>query len=706
VLMQFGSHQPIRVRGEEVAMGGTTEHLPSTLTPTEIQGVFTKKILPSVTLEAAKVGALFSPDLQAHLFEIETPAAQAFRDQVLLRQLNLQDVITPVLKPVIGVTHTLTPVKQVADAAFTSINWSGGTIRGTWNAAFGIWRIPWVSRPSTPPGTSGGWNSSSWVGIDGTYGSNDVLQAGVQQQVSSSGDPSYVAWYEWFAPAQPNSPAYIFQTNIENMPVSPGDDFFAAVYYVNGRGEVICGNITQGKYFSIVLDAPPGATFSGNSAEWIMEAPNSGEPSTSLPSFSPVIFTSAFSAAQTGSGDPVNGDSTNIQVSGRNLTAVVLREMALEIDYEGEGFFQIHPETFFDRTRQQVAVVSRTSNNLDLFVIGFDNAIWTTFWTAEGGWNPGGWFQIHPETVFDHTTQKLAVVSRSPNNLDLFVIGFDNAVWTTFWTAEGGWNPGGWFQIHPETVFDHTAQKLAAVSRSPNNLDLFVIGFDNAVWTTFWNSAVGWNPGGWFQLHPETVFDHTAQELAVVSRTPDNLDLFVIGFDNAVWTNFWNSAAGWNPGGWFQLHPETVFDHTKQRLAAVSRAPNNLDLFVIGFDNAAWTTFWNSTVGWNPGGWFQLHPETVFDHTAQQLSVVSRTPDNLDLFVIGFDNVSWSTFWNAAAGWNPGGWFQIDPLTFFDHSTQKLAAVSRTPKNLDLFVVGFDNVVWTDFWNADFGGWH
>lgn len=47
------------------------------------------------------------------------------------------------------------------------------------------------------------------VGIDGKYGSNDVLQAGIQQQVTSNGDPSYVAWYEWFAPQQSNSPPYM-----------------------------------------------------------------------------------------------------------------------------------------------------------------------------------------------------------------------------------------------------------------------------------------------------------------------------------------------------------------------------------------------------------------------------------------------------------------------------------------------------------------
>jgi hypothetical protein len=54
---------------------------------------------------------------------------------------------------------------------------------------------------------------------------------------------------------------------------------------------------------------------------------------------------------------------------------------------------------------------------------------------------PGGWFQIHPETVFDHVNQKIAVVARTSGNLDLFVIGFDNVIWSTFWTQDG-WRSG------------------------------------------------------------------------------------------------------------------------------------------------------------------------------------------------------------------------------------------------------------------------
>ena len=111
---------------------------------------------------------------------------------------------------------------------FVNSAWAGaGTRGGSWNGNIGFWLIPSVSKPPEPQGLEGGWNSSSWVGIDGFdigLVSNDVLQAGIQQKVTANGQASYVAWFEWFAPQQPGSPPYIFQTNIANFPLSPGQD--------------------------------------------------------------------------------------------------------------------------------------------------------------------------------------------------------------------------------------------------------------------------------------------------------------------------------------------------------------------------------------------------------------------------------------------------------------------------------------------------
>jgi hypothetical protein len=61
------------------------------------------------------------------------------------------------------------------------------------------------------------------------------------------------------------------------------------------------------------------------------------------------------------------------------------------------------------------------------------------------------------------------------------------------------------------------------------------------VWTTFWSEATGWNPD-WFPVPGQAVFDRDKQHMTVVSRKPGQLDLFVIGFDNHVWTTFWNAS--------------------------------------------------------------------------------------------------------------------------------------------------------------------
>ncbi|MFI9629360.1 hypothetical protein [Streptomyces sp. NPDC052042] len=50
------------------------------------------------------------------------------------------------------------------------------------------------------------------------------------------------------------------------------------------------------------------------------------------------------------------------------------------------------------------------------------------------------------------------------------------------------WNPD--FLPWPGgAVFDHEKQKLAVVSRFTGQLDVFIVGFDNRVWSTFWNAS-------------------------------------------------------------------------------------------------------------------------------------------------------------------------------------------------------------------------
>ena len=356
------------------------------------------------------------------------------------------------------------------------------------------------------------------------------------------------------------------------------------------------------------------------------------------------------------------------------------------------AFFALPGQAVFDRDRQHLTTISRGPGNLDLFVIGFDNRVWTTFWNQTAGWN-AEFFPLPGQAVFNHETQHIAAVARTPDNLDLFVLGFDNRIWSTFFTSGGGWN-GEWFPLPGTAVFDHLTQHVAAVSRAPNNIDLFVLGFDDHAWSTFWTGDHGWHPEP-FPLPGGAVFSHQTQQIAALARAPGNLDLFVAGFDNRVWSTFWSEATGWN-GDWFQLDGPDIFAHDTQRVAAVSRTPGNLDLFIIGTDDRVWTRFWTAASGWNDQ-WFPVPGLAVFDHRVQDVSAVSRAPGNLDLFVIGFDDRVWTTFFDVGSGWN-AEWFQLPGQAIFDHSRQHLAAVSRSIDNLDVFVLGLDSHAWTTFW--------
>ena len=79
------------------------------------------------------------------------------------------------------------------------------------------------------------------------------------------------------------------------------------------------------------------------------------------------------------------------------------------------------------------------------------------------------------------------------------------------------------------------------VSRVPGHLDLFAIGFDNRVRSTFWSEATGWS-SHWFQLPGGTTFDHTTRQISALARAAGTLDLFAIRSDDSVWTMFWPAA--------------------------------------------------------------------------------------------------------------------------------------------------------------------
>lgn len=272
----------------------------------------------------------------------DAPALREAWKKAFSRKWLAKDRIVPELEVQVGKTHRLKGLKKT-NGGFTSYAWSGCVVNGSpdsFTSVIGYWVIPTVGVPAEMQGREGGWNSSSWIGIDGYITTNDVLQAGIEQKVAPSGNATYVAWYEWqVAGGDVGQFPYIRQTNINNFFVAPGHTIYCSVQYVNNNtaGQIYLANDTTGKQISLTLAPPTGASFNGSSAEWIMEAPDDGEPISALPSFSSVEFTSCLACSAAESATPLDGITINIVNPNNNqtLTAVTLGNDTVTIDFIG-----------------------------------------------------------------------------------------------------------------------------------------------------------------------------------------------------------------------------------------------------------------------------------------------------------------------------------------------------------------------------------
>lgn len=287
--------------------------------------------------------------------------------------------------------------------------------------------------------------------------------------------------------------------------------------------------------------------------------------------------------------------------------------------------------------------VSRAPDKLDVFIVGPANDVWTAAWEpSQEGW--GGWWPVLGGIqVFD--AESMAVVSRGLDRLDLFAADLDGQVWTAAWEpGMEGW--GGWWPIGG--VMDDRTE-VAAVSRAADKLDVFAIGADGRVY------GAAWQPGdeawrGWWTVGE---LPAPAIHLSVVSRAEDKLDLFAVDSAGAVWTAAWTPAdADWQ--GWWPIPGVQAAG----RVAAVSRSTDRLDVFVMGADAEVYTAAWEpGEDGWR--GWWQVGTGAQLVPNTDVAAVV-RAPDKLDLFVVGADSRVYTAAWESGnTAW--GGWWALPP---------------------------------------------
>jgi hypothetical protein len=286
-----------------------------------------------------------------------------------------------------------------------------------------------------------------------------------------------------------------------------------------------------------------------------------------------------------------------------------------------------------------ITAISRGPNKLDTLCVGFDGGIYHAAWYGEG-WQ-GWWPVAGGQTVLG---TPIGAVSRASNLLDAFVVGNDSNIYTAAWDENidqvGVWR--GWWPVAGGRAIPGSLVSAAAMGA--DHLDTFVAGLDGHVWTAAWGPQTNWNWAGWWQIYDLQV--PLAAPISAVSRAPGWLDIFVVGADGGIYSAAYNvSFSDWWHGWWNIQQGRT---RPGSQVAVLSRDPNSLDIFVVGEDNRVYTAWWRGQewAGWGyVGENFRVAPGT-------QVSAVAKGTDNIDIFAIGTDGRVWtaSGYWSD---WTP-----------------------------------------------------
>jgi hypothetical protein len=341
-----------------------------------------------------------------------------------------------------------------------------------------------------------------------------------------------------------------------------------------------------------------------------------------------------------------------------------------------------------------VTAVARNPGQLDLFIVGNDGHVYTSWWTAGSEWSgiSDNWRDIGG--VFP-VGSRVAAVVRNPNQLDLFITGGDGHVYTSWWTSGSDWSGlnDRWRDIGG--VFPAGAP-LAVVSRNPNQLDVFVVGNQGDVYTSWWTAGSDWSGlnDRWRDIGG--VFPAGAP-LAAVARNSNELDVFVVGNQGDVYTSWWIAGSDWSGlnNRWRDIGG--VFP-AGAPLAAVARNPNQLDVFVVGNQGDVYTSRSTGDSDWSGLNNHWRDIGGVFPARAP-VTAVSRNPDQLDLFVTGSDGKVYTSWWSSGSDWsglnnhwkNIGGTFP---------GGAPIGSVARNRKQLDVFITGHDGRVYTSWWTS------
>jgi hypothetical protein len=258
-------------------------------------------------------------------------------------------------------------------------------------------------------------------------------------------------------------------------------------------------------------------------------------------------------------------------------------------------------------------VVSRSPTNLDLFWIDKNGSLNTAYEsTTNGTWNleqivaptyslaSNGSCTGHTVVPADGA---VTATARTPANLDAFFVGTDGNVYDEYWSTGMGTLASGlprWGSTATTTGpcwgtgcvgSGAPGGGVAAISRNPSELDVFYIGKDGGLWTTYWTDGAAWTTG---EITGPGVALPGAHVTAT-ARTSETIDVFFLDISGTLRKSSWSFTG--NAWGTTTVTGSAGLGQSGGLVSAVARQSNDLDVVFAGKNGELEWATWSASAG-------------------------------------------------------------------------------------------------------------
>ncbi len=358
-----------------------------------------------------------------------------------------------------------------------------------------------------------------------------------------------------------------------------------------------------------------------------------------------------------------------------------------------------------------VAVGMQNGNQLDLFNVGRDGAVYVTSQVAAGTWSDGQNGRAYAVAITPPIAKPGAYVASSlqtPTQLDAFVAGTNGAVYVTAVTGLRAWTDGlpghaAPAMITPAGVTPPGAC-LAAAFQTATQLDVFYVGDDGSVYVTAVTGLEAWSDGSAERPAPVPItppnFATPGACLAAAKQTATQLDVFVVNKSNgAVYVTSVVGVGNWTDGVPGKPSPAAItptgFASPNAIIAAASQTPTQLDVFVPGLDGAVHVTSVVGTGQWTSGAPGAGSPAAITPPSSTLptggVSAANQTANQLDVFYVAANGTVMVTSVVNEGRWTDGVNGDPAPIAVSTSFTQPGASLVSTAARggqVEVFAIG------------------